>query len=266
MKFYITILFTCFSFISKAQELFVFTEPASNMAANSVGLRLNNFLMTKTNTASSNYQLVPEVMFGISKKIMLHGDVFFNNIHSGFGFKGGSVYMKYRFFSNDAVQQHFRMAAYARVSKVNMPVHQEDINIYGMNSGFEGGVIATQLLHKVALSAGASFVKAASNGKYKFPTADDKAVNYTFSIGKLMLPKNYTDYKQTNLNLMFEMLAQTNVGSSNYYIDIAPSLQLIINSQSRLDFGYRHQLSTNMFRASANSFLLRLEHNLYNVF
>jgi hypothetical protein len=52
MKFYITILFTCISFIVKAQELFVFTEPASNMAAKSVGLRLNNFLMIKINSSS----------------------------------------------------------------------------------------------------------------------------------------------------------------------------------------------------------------------
>lgn len=267
MKYYITILFTCLTFMVKAQELFVFTEPASNMAAKSVGLRLNNFLMKKINTSSySSYQLTPEVMIGVSKKIMLHGDVFFSNMHTGFGFRGGSVYAKYRFFSNDDVQKHFRMAAYGRISFVNMPVHQEDISLYGMNSGYEGGLIITQLLHKVALSAGSSFVKATSNGSYKFPNANDKAVNYTFSLGKLMLPKDYTNYKQTNLNLMLEMLGQTNIVSRGYYIDIAPSLQLIVNSQSRLDFGYRHQLSTNMFRFSANSFLIRLEHNLYNVF
>jgi hypothetical protein len=48
-------------------------------------------------------------MVGVSKKIMLHGDLFFSNMNSNFGFKGGSVYVKYRFFSNDDVQKHFRM-------------------------------------------------------------------------------------------------------------------------------------------------------------
>ncbi len=249
----------------QAQELFVFTEPASNMAAKSVGIRLNNFLMN-SNNSNFSYQLVPEVMIGVSKKIMVHGDLFYSNMHSGFGFNGGSAYIKYRFLSIDDVQKHFRMAAYARLSKVKMPVQQEDINLYGMNSGIEAGLIATQLLHKVALSAGASFVKATNNGEYKFPTRDDKAINYTLSVGKLMLPKNYTDYKQTNVNLMLEVLGQTNPGSSKYFIDVAPSVQFIINSQSRLDLGYRHQLATNMSRFAASSFLLRLEHNLYNVY
>ncbi len=180
MKVYIIIFFTCVSFLAKAQELFVFTEPASNMAAKSVGLRLNNFLMHQVNSSSySSYQLTPEVMVGVSKKIMLHGDLFFSNMHSNFGFKGGSVYGKYRFFSNDDIQKHFRMAAFGRVSSVNMPVRQEDISLYGMNSGYEGGLTVTQLLHKVALSASGSFLKAMSNGLYKFPDGNNKDVNYT---------------------------------------------------------------------------------------
>ncbi len=64
MKYLLTILLSSFSWEMKAQELFVFTEPASNMAAKSVGLRLNNFLMNNNNSNFS-YQLVPEVMIGI---------------------------------------------------------------------------------------------------------------------------------------------------------------------------------------------------------
>jgi hypothetical protein len=59
-----------------------------------------------------------------------------------------------------------------------------------------------------------------------------------------MLPKEYKDYRQTNLNLMIEFLSQVNTGSGKYYMDIAPSVQMIFNSQSRLDIGYRKELST----------------------
>ena len=61
-----------------------------------------------------------------------------------------------------------------------------------------------------------------------------------------MLPKEYKDYKQTNLNLMLEFLNQYNLGSGKYYIDIAPAAQLIINSVARVDVGYRHQLRSSL--------------------
>jgi hypothetical protein len=40
----------------------------------------------------------------------------------------------------------------------------------------------------------------------KFPSG---SVNYSLSAAKLMLPKEYLDYKQTNLNLLVEVLGQT---------------------------------------------------------
>ena len=101
-----------------------------------------------------------------------------------------------------------------------------------------------------------------------FPTVqkNSKAVNYTFSIGKLMLPKEYKDYNQTNINLMLEFLSQVNAGSGRYYIDLAPSVQMIFNSQSRVDIGYRKELSSTLLRTAPNGFFIRLEHNLFNVF
>jgi hypothetical protein len=141
--------------------------------------------------------------------------------------------------------------------------------MYGHNSGFEAGLVATQLLRKVALSTGVSFVKARDNGnnnKFIYGSKDSKAVNYTFSIGKLMLPKEYKDYRQTNVNLMVEFLNQVNVGSGKYYMDIAPSVQFIFNSQSRVDIGYRKELSSTLLRTAPNGFFVRLEHNFFNAF
>ena len=59
-----------------AQELFVFTEPASNMAVSNAGIRLNNSFLKEAGSAKTDYNLAPELMFGISKKLMMHAEVF----------------------------------------------------------------------------------------------------------------------------------------------------------------------------------------------
>jgi hypothetical protein len=260
------LLFCC---LGNAQELFTFTEPASNMAAKSVGFRLNNFIMKDAHTTKTKYQAIPEVMVGVSRKIMVHMDAFLSNRNKGFAAEGGGIYAKYRFISNDDVQKHFRMAAYTRYSFNNGSIHQEEINLNGFNSGFELGVVATQLLHKVALSSGVSLLKATNNGagnKYPYGSDNSKAIYYTLSAGKLMLPRTYTDYKQTNMNVMLELLNQYNTGSGKYYIDVAPSVQFIFNSVARVDVGYRKQLSGTLSRTAQSGLFIRLEYNFFNAF
>lgn len=262
---FVIVLF--YSSLCTGQELFVFTEPASNMAAKSIGLRSNNLLMNEKATSKVNYHLIPELMAGVSRNIMVHADAFLSNRNKGLSFEGGSIYAKYRLFSIDDVQKHFRMAAFGRVSYNNSEIHMDEINLYGHNSGWETGLVATQLLQKVAVSSAVSFIRGADNGggnKFLYGDKNRNAINYTLSVGKLMLPKEYTSYKQTNLNLMLELLSQYNLGSGKYYVDIAPSLQLIFNSRSRIDIGYRQEISNSFHRTAPNGFLIRLEHNLFN--
>ena len=252
-----------------AQELFSVTEPASNRAARSIGIRVDHSIMDEINSARINYHLIPEIMIGVSKKLMISGSLFFSNRNEVFQKEGGSIYAKYRFLSRDAMQKHFRMAGFGRISYNNSDIHQEEINLNGHNTGVEFGVVATQLLQKVALSSSLSFVKADDNGKgnkFIYGSEKSKAINYTFSVGKLMLPKEYKSYKQTNLNLMLEFLSQLNTGSGKYYMDIAPSVQLIFNSQSQLDIGYRKEINSTLLRTAPNGFFVRLEYNLFNVF
>jgi hypothetical protein len=264
MKQCVLVALILISVSSNSQELFVFTEPASNMAAKSIGLRLNNYYY-KSYYAGS-YYLIPEAMFGVSKNIMIHTDVFINN--QGYNFKatGGSIYFKYRFYANDDIQRHFRMAFFARGSFNNSIIQHQEINLYGFNSGYEGGIVATQLLHKVALSSAVSFDKATNINSFLFYPNNNKAINYTLSFGKLMLPKEYKDYRQTNLNLLLDLLSQYNMGNKNYYVDVCPAAQLIINSQGRIDLGYRAQLTSRMIRAYPDGFFLRLEYNFFNVY
>lgn len=265
-KYLIGLLFF-FNTTLQAQELFVLTEPASNMAAKSLGFRAMNSFMNELDGSGINYHLMPEIMWGINNKWMVHAQGFFSNRINRLVTEGGSLYAKYRFLSNDDVHSHFRMATYTRLSINNSDIHQDEIETMGHNSGYELGLIATQLLNKVAISAAVSYEKAMDNGSaYKFPTTQsNSAINYTLSIGKLMLPKEYTSYNQTNVNLMVEMLGQS-LSNGKSFLDVAPSIQFIIKSQARIDFGYRYQLYNNMVRTAPNGFILKLEYNVFNFF
>lgn len=253
------------SIVSAAQELFVYTEPASNMPAHSMGLRLNNWLMKETVGGAINYHLIPELMWGVNKNLMIHAEGFISNRNRGFGAEGASLYAKYRFYSHDAVYRHFRMAGFGRVSYNNAPVHQDEVETNGHNSGFEIGLIGTQLLHKQAISSTLSYESAFTEQAIGETLKSTPAVNYSLSTGRLILPKSYKDYGQTNFNIMLELLGQYLPESGTAYLDIAPSLQFIFNSQTRLDIGYRHQVHSSMLRTAPNGFLIRLEHVIFNM-
>lgn len=262
-KLFVLMLLVCGKL--QAQELFVVTEPASNMPSKSLGIRVTNNLMKAGDTY--NYFLLPELMWGANKNLMIHADAFLSNRTGLLKTDGGGMYAKYRFYSKDDVHNHFRMAAYGRASYNNSIIYDEDIETAGRNAGYELGLIATKLLHKTALSSTIGFEKALDNNTYKLPEAwDNKAFNYTVSVGQLILPKAYINYNQTNLNVMVELLGQTLAGSGKSCLDIAPSIQFIFNSQARVDIGYRKQLYSSMQRSMKDGFLLRFEYLLFNVF
>ncbi len=251
-----------------AQELYVFTDPASNVAAKSVGLRASNYLMFEEGSKKASYHLLPEVLWGASKKLMFQARAFLSNRGNRFVTEGGGLYVKYRFYSTDEVQSHFRMAAFGRYSFNNSDVHQRAIDLNGHNSGYEGGLVATKLKNKVAVSASASYLYATDNGKEKFiyNAKNRNAVNYTLSVGKLMLPREYTSYNQTNMNLMLELLGQVNMNTGYSFFDIAPSVQFIFLSKMRLDAAYRIPLVKDLTRTAPGGFLIRLEYNIFNAY
>ena len=261
-------IFLLFSLTAFSQELFVFTEPASNMPAKSLGFRdMNGFFLEKS--GKLNYHNMPEIMWGINKKWMVHAQGFISNRQDGgFETEGGSVYAKYRFFSEDAIHKHFRMALYGRYSFNKADIHQQELETMGHNTGYEAGFIATQLLHKVAISSSISYERALDNQpNYRFPiTESNSGMNYTLSAGKLMLPKVYTSYKQVNMNLMLELLGQRLNDNKKSFLDIAPSVQFIFNSQARIDIGYRHQLYSTMSRTAPNGIVLKFEYLFFNFF
>ncbi|MGC4057129.1 MAG: hypothetical protein QM743_03280 [Chitinophagaceae bacterium] len=252
---------------AQAQELFVFSEPASNMPAHSLGLRASNWLMDERNSATINYHLIPELMWGVNKKFMMHTEAFLSNRDKDFSAEGAGLYAKYRFYSKDEVHRHFRMAVFGRLSSNNGDIHQEEIETNGHNTGYELGGIATGLLHKQAISLTVSYERALDNFKgHEFPVFQaDRAINYSLSTGRLILPKHYNSYRQTNLNLMVEAIGQWHPQTGKSFADLTASVQLIFNSQTRLDIAYKKELYSNMLRTAPDGWLLRVEHLLFNV-
>ena len=267
MKYIFISFCLVFSLNVHAQELFVVTEPASNMPTGSIGARLAQSLMKEKFKSGYNYHLMPELMWGANKNLMLHAAAFISNRNKNLVTEGGSVYAKYRFYSTDDLQRHFRMAAFGRLSFNNSDIHQEEINTMGHNSGYEAGIVATQLIKKIAISASGSYEQAKNNTALnKFPTAlSNNATNYTLSFGKLMYPKKYKSYKQTNINFMMEFMGQTLNKNGKSFLDVVPSLQFIINSQARIDVAYVKEIYSSMRRTAPNGLYLKLEYSFFNV-
>jgi hypothetical protein len=276
-----------------AQELYVATEPASNMAARSFAIRLNNKLMPMQQDSNLRFRNKLDLMFGLSKKLMVHASVMASDVYTGtYRVEGGSLYAKYRFFSKDEVHSHLRMAAFGKLSYItNPPVYQTtytyfvdhgngpeehtgqkghiagDIDLDGNNAGWETGLVVTQLKHRLAVSSSVSFAKVMANAGYKrLPAQPRFGFNYTVSAGYLLLPKEYVSYRQTNVNLYAELLGTVLDGRKGSYADVAPAVQFIFNSIARVDLGARINVWNNVHRMGTQSYLVRLEYNFLNAF
>jgi len=252
------------------QELYVFTEPASNMPAHSISIKLTDHFVTNDKIYKRfSHRLMPQVMFGISKKFMVHVGATLGNMHSaGFRYESFNFYAKYRFLSKDDIHKHFRMAIFADASGTKAPFHYDEITLMGDKSGIEAGIIATQLWNKLAVSGTISHTqvldKSRTDKVLYVPARNYQSLNYSLSAGYLLLPKEYTDYKQLNINIYTEMLAQQTLDQRTHYVDIAPALQFIFNSNAKLNIGYRFQVGGDMQRMSTGSWQVSFERTFLN--
>ena len=270
MKNLLLIGFIVLSISSVAQELYPFTEPASNMPAKSLSLKLGSMFGKGIHSNRLLQQYSPEVMFGLNKKWMLHVGLTFSDMHeSFFYYESARIYAKYRFLSNDDVHKHFRMAAFATASYSRNNLLHNELSLMGHQSGVQAGVIATQLLNKLAISGSVSMIEVFDKKRWDKALPQQyafEAVNYSLSAGYLVFPRNYTDYEQTNFNIYAELLGGRNLDwkYEKYYVDLAPSVQLILSSTSKLNIGYRFQLKSDIYRLMKNSFMISYEHIFLN--
>ncbi len=253
-----------------AQELYVFSEPASGLPAHSLSVKLNDHFVTKDNIYGRfSNRLMPQLMLGVSKRLMVRAGISLANMHtSQTRYESFSFYAKYRFLSKDELHQHFRMAAYSEFSITRIPFHYDEISLMGDKGGVEAGLIATQLWHKFALSATLGHTQVLHKSRFDeviyVPQRGYQSLNYSLSGGLLVLPKEYRDYRQTNFNLYLELLGQQLLDKKAGWLDLAPALQLIFGSTTKLNAGYRFQLNGSMQRMATGSWLISLERTFLN--
>lgn len=257
---------TFFLFEANAQELFLLTYPASNVPKKAMVLRgMNSFFQRKADKTIS-YHFMPEIEYGVSKKLMLIVNGFISNEQNKVNPEGASLLAQYRFYSNDDVKKHFRMAVWSRIALNNAEIHQEEIELNGHNSGLRFGLTGTQLLHKTAISSTLSFQQLFRDLSPQLPqNYSSRSVDYTLSLGRLILPKTYKNFHQTNLNLMLEMLGQSHLTTNKQFLDIVPVIQFIFKSKARLDIAYRQQVYSTMLRTQPNGVILNFQYTLFNL-
>lgn len=259
----------CITLTGYAQELYVFSEPASNMPARSIGLKQTAKWLKNSMSGRTESRHTTEAMLGWNKNLMIHGAVTFSDMYSS-NLRPESVraYGKYRFLTIDGMYSHFRMAAFAEASHSRNRSVYDELSLEGDQSGVQAGIIATQLLHKLAISTTLSLTESLQQGRNQAgpKTVPYKAYNYSLSAGYLVLPRTYKSYEQTNLNLYVELLGQRTYDKKRYFVDLAPAAQLIFGSQAKLNLGYRFQLNGDMNRMSDRSWLLSFEWLFLNVF
>ena len=245
-----------------AQELYVFSEPASNMPTKSISAKLSFRSPVSRYNNYFKQRYTPEIMFGLSKKWMLHLSGTFSDfywpVEKPESIKG---YAKFRFYSDDDLHRHFRMAAFAEGSYSKSPFYYGDINVDGDNSGAQVGLIATQLVNKLAVSGTTSVIRVFANKDEHAGHLGHSitALYYSLSAGYLLVPKEYTDYKQVNVNLYFELLGMKGFEAGDYMLDAAPALQLIFNSNFKINAGVRLQVLGHMLRVGETNYSLGIE-------
>ncbi len=69
-----------------------------------------------------------------------------------------------------------------------------------------------------------------------------------------------------NVNFYAELLGKLNPATRERYLDVAPAVQLILNSLIRIDLLYQKQLYGEMLRINNTTFQIRLEYNFLNAY
>lgn len=257
--------------VTFSQELYVYTEPASNMPAKALSLKYKGKFLGGLHSGRLEQRHMLNAGIGLSKKWMLYAGTTVSDMYTpGVRWESANLYLKYRFLSIDDIHKHFRAAAFLETSWSRNDPYYDEISFDGDQSGVRAGLVLTQLLHKLAVSTTLSvsevlheqrWDKNYGNALYPY-----EAFNYSLSAGYLIFPVKYSNFKQTNYNIYLEMLGSRALDKRLHYLDLAPAVQLIFNSTTKLNAGYRFQLTGNMHRMAEKSFMISLETTFLNTF
>lgn len=257
---------------SFSQELYVFSEPASNMPAKSFGLKYSNKAIKETifgHTHTSNRHML-ETQFGLSKKLAIHPLITFSDMYTErkMKFESVGVNVKYRFLSLDEVHKHFRAAYFFKGVLSTNSLRYEELTTEGDQTAMETGFIFTQLIHKLAISTTVGINEVMDEERWaKFPGPKIygfENFNYSLSAGYLLFPRKYTSFNQPNFNIYCELLGSRGLDRNASFLDVAPAVQVIIRSNTKVNFGYRFQIAGEMNRMASSGFVFSFEKTFLN--
>ncbi len=256
----------------KAQELFIQTEPASNMPVGRFGLRIASDSWNTSRGVAT--RIGAEVMYGISKELMVHGQIYGSHAISAVELETYGAYLKYRFYADDDFKYHFRMAAFGQLLLGSQHSSMPEFTFKGSGPTAATGVIATLLENHTALSTTIGFDHALSDiERSDMSYKNISGVSASLSAGYLLFPSHYTNYSDINVNIYAEVLSSHSwydhlmngsmTAEKGTAVLFAPGVQLIVNSVLRIDLSYSTLLSTTYSERRPNSLLGRLEYNFY---
>ena len=256
---------------SVAQELFIQSEPASNMPAGRFGLRVSSDFWSSGGTYS---RLGTELMYGVSKNLMVHGQAFGSNQLTGFALETFGIYAKYRLFNDDGFKYHFRVSVFGDVLGGEQHSMSPSLSFKGAGPAVSGGAIATLLEHRLALSLTTGVARSLKDIQIPSMTYSNiTSLNGSLSAGYLLYPPSYTNYSDPNVNFYAELLTyhsnydHTMFGTtqqqngSEILLSLGP--QLILNSIARFDLAYAITLKSDFSEKRPNTLFARFEYNFY---
>tara|TARA_Y100001935_G_scaffold247814_1_gene244188 strand:+ start:760 stop:1608 length:849 start_codon:yes stop_codon:yes gene_type:complete len=282
MRIFLVLFLSFISSLSSAQELYINAEPASLIPKGTKVVRLNHhsIFLDGTNIMGGIGNAIimsPSISYGLSKKIMVSGSFQFSNkpyeqdMMPNFGFSGFKLSSKQRILTTDKQKYHTRLSSFIKYSYHDNKFMKDNLDIEIQDTGFEFGIIGTQLINKLAISVTSAVTRISNiDEKYtngstvKWQSINLNTIQNSISAGYLLFPRKYKSYKQTNFNLYLEYLTNTILTKdypdryNKFSSTIAPGIQFIIMSRSRLDFSYKIRSGT-----MPDEFLLKLTYIIY---
>lgn len=275
-KIYNTLIFiSCIYSKGFAQELYVLNDPASNVPAKSVNIKYAGKFVNEIYDGHKHLgtRQMLEAGMGLNKSLMIRPSISLSNMYKIYpdrqlNFESVGLYAKWRWLSIDEIHKHFRAALFLKGVYSSNTLLYDELTGEGDQSAFQTGLIFTQLVNKLAISTTITWQEVLDGErwlKYSGPrNFGYRSFNYALSTGYLMFPKTYSSYKQTNFNAYLEIIGSQGVDKSYHIVDLAPALQLIFNSSTKINMGYRFQLSGNAFRMARTGFNLSIEQTFLN--
>ncbi len=276
-KIYIIIFFIVFNCCEiVAQELYVLNEPASNVPAKSLNVKYGGKFVRESYDGHQHWgtRHMLESSIGLSKSFMIRPSATFSNMYNIYpdrqlNFESMALYAKWRWLSIDDIHKHFRAAFFVKGIYSTNDLLYDELTGEGDQSAIQAGLIFTQLVNKLAVSttlAGNEMMDGDRWLKYAGPrNFGYRSFNYAFSAGYLVYPKKYSSYGQTNFNVYLEVIGSNGIDRQYNFLDLAPAVQFIFNSSSKLNLGYRFQLAGKAFRMAESGFNVSFEQSFLNV-